>query len=124
MHNKLTHNGTGGRTYGGDPSLVHIPDHKREFVGATIAAHIDRTMRARSEQVPPVGPEAPLCPGCYMIAGLDALIYLAKWNGQDVRELGRTMAEAFAHVAEAGENYDRALIEEIHVIPVTEAVAA
>jgi hypothetical protein len=116
MHNQLTHNGSDGRTYGGDPSLVHIPDHHRRTVGALLAGHLDHYMRERSEQIPAAPENAPLCPGCYMIALIDCAIHLAKVNGQDVRELGKTMAEAFANIAANGD-YDSSLIEEIHVIP-------
>lgn len=104
---KLSHNGTAGRTYGGDPSLVHIPDHHRTDVGRAIANELESLMRLLGSLG--VGHEAkspeaddPLCPGCYMIALFDAAVILAERTGQDVRELGASMAGLFTGLAEGG----------------------
>jgi hypothetical protein len=53
----------------------------------------------------------PLCPGCYMVVLYNAALTLAKLNGQDTRELGATMAQAFARMA----NGDSEGIESIDV---------
>lgn len=105
---KLTHNGTAGRTYGGDPSLVHIPDHHRADVGHSVAAMLEAEMRAIGtlgfgHEPKPYDSDAPICPGCYMIALFDAAVWLAKATGQDVRELGVSMAALFAKLAAEGE---------------------
>lgn len=112
MHT-LTHNGTAGRTYGGDPDLVHIHDGDRKAVGRMLAGFLEMQMRYQS----PKGPDlnAPLCPGCYMVALVDAAIDLAAGSGQSLRELGHTMSQAFADLAEQGHDYDTAQIEEIAV---------
>lgn len=105
---KLTHNGTEGRAYGGDPSLVHIPDHHRADVGRSIAVMLESEMRTLGtlgfgHEPKPYDSDAPICPGCYMIALFDAAVWLAKGTGQDVRELGCSMAYLFARLAECGE---------------------
>lgn len=101
-----------GRVYGGDKRLVHIPDHHRADVGKAVAAFIDARMReVQTFNLPPT---APLCPGCYMVVIIDAAIALAEADGQDPCELGRSLAHAFAHVAE-GRAY--AYTEEVEVIP-------
>lgn len=101
-----------GRVYGGDKRLVHVPDHRRADVGRAVAAFIDARMReVQTFNLPPT---APLCPGCYMVVLIDAAIALAEADGQDPCELGRSLAHAFAHVAE-GRAY--AYTEEVEVIP-------
>src|SRR5579883_2875391 len=104
---KLTHNGNDGRTYGGDPALVHIPDHHRADVGAAIASNLEAMMRLLGtlgvgHDAKPASGTDPLCPGCYMIALFDATVTLAERTGQDVRELGASMAQLFTQLAEAG----------------------
>lgn len=117
----VSQNGTDGRVYGGDAVLIHVADGKRADAGRSIAAVIDSEMRGRAvmggqrtkEQA--YGPNAfALCPGCYMIVGFNAMVELARQNGQSFRELGRTMAAAFAKLAECGD--DAECIEEINVI--------
>lgn len=105
---KLTHGGTDGRTYGGDPSLVHIPDHHRADVGRSVAAMLEAEMRTLGtlgfgHEPKPYDSDACICPGCYMIALFDAAVFLAKATGQDVRELGTSMAYLFAELAARGE---------------------
>ena len=104
---KLTHSGTDGRTYGGDPNLVHIPDHHRADVGRSIAATLEAQMRMLGalgvgHDAKPMTADDPLCPGCYMIALFDASVVLAERTGQDVRELGASMAQLFAKLAAEG----------------------
>lgn len=104
----LTHNGTDGRTYGGDPSLIHIPDHHRADVGRAVADMLSATMRAFAtigvgHDPEPYDGDKALCPGCYMIALFDAAIELAKREGQPVRELGLSMASLFDRLAAQGE---------------------
>jgi len=105
---KLTHNGTGGRSYGGDPNLVHIPDHHRADVGREIADTLTATMRLLAtlgvgHDVEAYEGDKALCPGCYMIALFDAAVELAKREGQPVRELGLSMAQLFTRLAAQGE---------------------
>jgi hypothetical protein len=105
---KLTHNGTGGRSYGGDPSLIHIPDHHRADVGRAVADMLSATMRTIAtlgvgHDAEPYDTDKPLCPGCYMIALFDAAIELAKREGQSVQELGLSMAQLFLKLAAEGE---------------------
>lgn len=104
----LTHSGTDGRTYGGDPSLVHIPDHHRVDVGKAIADSLTAIMRmvgtlGVGHDAEPYEGDKALCPGCYMIALFDASIELAKREGQSVQELGYSMAQLFTKLAEQGE---------------------
>lgn len=97
-------NGTDGRVYGGDPELVHIADGQRAETGRMLAEVLDSWMRdaayrdgARSKEE---AATQPLCVGCTMIAGFDMLVALAQRNGQSLKELGLTMAAAFAKLAE------------------------
>jgi hypothetical protein len=105
---KLTHNGTDGRSYGGDPDLVHIPDHHRTDVGKAVADQLTAIMRMVGTLGVGHTPESyesdkPLCPGCYMIALFDAAVELAKREGQSVKELGMSMAQLFNKLAWEGE---------------------
>lgn len=104
----LTHNGTQGRAYGGDPNLVHIPDHHREDVGKALADQLTALMRAlgtlgMGHEAKPYDGDNPLCPGCYMIALFDAAIELARREGQPVKELGYSMALLFTKLAQEGQ---------------------
>lgn len=104
---QLTHNGTQGRSYGGDPNLIHIPDHHREDVGKAIADTLTAFMRTLGtlgvgHEVELYDADKPLCPGCYMIALFDAAVELAKREGQPVKELGLSMAQLFTKLAEEG----------------------
>lgn len=110
-HRQISRNGTDGRVYGGDSSLVHIPDGSRAEVGETVANYLDLQMRILARQNGKAW-EGPLCPGCYMIALFNAAIHLAKANGQPLTELGRTMAHAFQKLAEGAGG----LTEEIEVM--------
>lgn len=110
----LTHDGTNGRAYGGDANLVHIPDHHRADVGAAMADSLERTMRLLAI---PLHPDdwktATLCPGCYMIAGFDMLVELARRTGQPVKEIAATMARAFTELAS---DADYRMTEEMTVV--------
>lgn len=104
---QLTHNGTDGRTYGGDPSLIHIPDRHRTDVGKALADSLTATMRTLAtlgigHDPEPYDSDKPLCPGCYMIALFDAAVELARREGQPAQELGRSMAALFAGLAKDG----------------------
>jgi molybdopterin/thiamine biosynthesis adenylyltransferase len=110
---KLTRNGTDGRVYGGDKNLVHIPDGERKAAGALIAHEVDRIIRFMSTQSAIVKDKGVLCPGCTMIAVLNAAIILAENNGQPLRELGATLGNAFLKLARNPEN---GLTEEIEVL--------
>lgn len=101
---QLTHNGSDGRTYGGDPNLIHIPDHHRADVGHAIANVIDATMRLLGtlgvgHEAKPMTEDAPLCPGCYMIALFDASQELARRTGQPMHELAASMAGLYTELA-------------------------
>lgn len=105
---KLTHNGSDGRSYGGDPNLIHIPDHHRADFGRAIADTVISTMRLLGtlgvgHDAEPYDGDKPVCPGCYMIGLFDALVELAKRDGQSVQELGASMAELFTQLAKDGE---------------------
>lgn len=95
-------NGTNGRVYGGDLSLVHIPDHHRTDVGEGLAKVVDEHMRTIARVVG-TNAQGLLCPGCYMIALFDAAIALARQNGQPVQELGHSMADLFTKLAYDGD---------------------
>lgn len=105
----VSQNGTDGRVYGGDDVLIHVKDGTRAAMGRRMAFNLDTLMREKAfgdgmrthaqawgdaEQE-----EQLLCPGCYMVVGFDMLVALAQQNGQSLRELGSTMAEAFSHLA-------------------------
>lgn len=115
-----SNNGTNGRVYGGDPDLIHIEDGQRNRMGQVMAESLDDKMRemavlahSRTFREAFGDQKQDLCPGCYMVAGFDMMIHLARANGQDLKELGRTMAAAYAHLA----NCDTAeCIESIEVI--------
>lgn len=106
------------RVYGGDCNLIHVEDGKRTELGARVANYLDVVMRhdawerrARSRREIE---SQPLCPGCYMVVGFNAMLTLARANGQSVSELGRTMSAAFKRLEECGD--DAACIEEIEVM--------
>lgn len=116
--------GTEGRVYGGDCNLVHVPDGKRTEVGVAVADVITTMIRAEARAINAKISSRTndgntrmmsLCPGCYMIVGLNALVELARRNGQSRRELALTMAQAFQKLAEC-EPGDEACIEEITVV--------
>ena len=92
----LTRNGTDGRVYGGDDNLLHLPDGKRAHYGREVADFVDSTFRWLNGG----DHERRLCPGCYMVAIYDAAVALAQRNGQDFRELGRSLSQAFARLAD------------------------
>lgn len=107
--------GTNGRVYGGDPTRIHIDDGKRADVGLRIAERLDNIMRCEY-----TGPRTlderimqPLCPGCYMIALVNAAITLADANGQSRTEMARTMRNAFHALME---NPDKGMSEEIEIM--------
>lgn len=104
------HRGSHDRVYGGDPNLVHIPDGTRRDVGRKMAYDLTLAMLQGSETAT-YGKA--LCPGCYMIAGFNMLVTLARENGQNVRELALSMAHAFDKLASAG---DYSVTEEIEVM--------
>lgn len=96
-------NGTDGRVYGGDCNLIHIADGQRQIVGSQVATMLEMTMRMNAiedgRRSVDDGMNQQLCPGCYMIAGFHMLVALAEQNGQDMRELGASMAKAFTALA-------------------------
>ncbi len=87
-------NGPYGRVYGGDPTLVHIPDGKRKLMGRQLA-HIADSLQRHAAKEAGNRSDGPLCPGCYMVALFNAAVFLAQSNGQSLAELGHTMSEAF-----------------------------
>jgi hypothetical protein len=95
---------TCSRVYGGDPSLVHIADGQRRKVGAWLAGQLDERMRFDAmrdgSRLPLEATAQDLCPGCFMVAVLNAAVTLAVCNGQSVRELSRTLSAAFKHIAD------------------------
>jgi len=104
---RVTHNGLAGRTYGGDPDLIHIPDQHRADTGLSIANMIDAEMRLIAtlgvgHPAEPMGSDKPLCPGCYMIALFDAAVVLAERYGQPVTELGDSLGDLFYKLAREG----------------------
>lgn len=106
--------GTDGRVYGGDCNLVHIADGTRAEVGKAVATFLEKEMRARAALAgKPSALDVDLCPGCVMIALLDAAIHLADANGQSRTELGATLGKAFAVLAA---NPASGCTEEIEVI--------
>lgn len=115
----LTRNGTDGRVYGGDCDLIHIADGKRTAAGMLAASFVEEQMRVNAERSGSRSPREAetqlLCPGCYMIVLVNAAVELAARNRQPLRELGRTMAEAFTKLADADE-VTPAFLEEIQVI--------
>lgn len=112
----LSMNGTLGRVYGGDPGLVHLADGTRGSFGQRVASFIDAEMRAQSA----AGPDAALCPGCYMVAIVATAMTLADRYGQPMNELGRSLAYAFTQVAELSDAAME-LPEEILIAPFVEA---
>ena len=120
LPNSRITNGTEGRVYGGDPNLIHIADGTRYQVAERAAEVIGAEMRLRAHQEGQRtwnqiwGSERQsLCPGCYMVVGFDTMLLMARQNGQSLRELGLTMANAFAKLAE---DQSPRTIEEILVI--------
>ena len=116
-----TKNGTEGRVYGGDCELVHIEDGMRQLMGDKIAYDLDTRMRRQARlngsRTAEQAYQQNLCPGCYMIAAFNMLVTLARQNGQDMRELGLSMAEAFGRLADGTLSEG---MEEIDVILDTE----
>lgn len=115
-------NGTNGRVYGGACDLIHVADGQRAKVGKLLAVVLDDVMRKdahkRGDRSFVESHQQQLCPGCYMIVGLDMLVELARANGQPLTELANSMAAAFTYIANAfdADDYDAALTEEIAVI--------
>ena len=96
--------GTQGRVYGGDPGLIHIPDGRRAEFGRKVASFLTDQMHHLDAGISwtPNGRYKPLCPGCYMVALVNAAIELADRNGQSRKELGLSMANAFSRLAAGG----------------------
>jgi len=101
---KRQKNPTCGRVYGSDPSLVHIADGERRKVGAWLAGKLDERMRIDAmrdgSRSPLEATAQDLCPGCFMVAVVNAAVTLAVCNGQSVRELSRSLAAAFQKIAD------------------------
>lgn len=124
QHNATPDPHTGAtRVYGGDCGLIHIPDGERGQFAAEIAEVMDRRMRAiatreafRKGDLDLAASDKldtdSLCPGCYMVAGYDVLVHLARVNGQDPRELALTMIHEFGRLLNEP---DRPLIEHVDV---------
>lgn len=119
----ISRNGTDGRVYGGDCNLIHVADGNRETVGAMVADFLDHNMRVQAVEDGRRNLEdasfQKLCPGCYMIVGVNMLATLAQDNGQPITELAATMVAAWQHVldtAKGPEDYAAAHSEEISII--------
>lgn len=95
---------TTGFVYRGRENRCHIDRNAHEFVGERMAVKLAIIQRgqaiARGDFTEEEAWNTPLCPGCYMEVGFWMLLHLAKTNGQSVRELARTMAAGFQHLAE------------------------
>lgn len=115
---KLSQNGTDGRVYGGDCNLIHVADGHRAEYGAALAHHLDGMMRDAAyrdgERTWKEAVNQPLCPGCYMVVGFDMMLTLAKENGQSIKELARTMRDAFDNLLNC-EDADAQCIEHIRI---------
>lgn len=99
----LTRNGTLGRVYGGDCSLIHIPDNSRADVGRQMAEHLDKVMREGAEnRTAEQRASQALCPGCFMVAVFNMAVSLAEANGQPLSELGNSLGDAFKSLAKGG----------------------
>lgn len=107
--------GTQGRVYGGNPALVHIEDGKRRLAGEAVARFIGEQMR-QAAFLRGANSTGALCPGCYMVALVNASVELAQANGQSLCELGRTMSEAFAEIADNACAGREVVTEEICVL--------
>lgn len=101
----MTRNGTEGRVYGGDPNLLHIPDGTRGAFGAEVASFVTVRMREVNN-----GRTDPLCPGCYMIALMNAAVLLAQENGQSIQELNDALINAFATLKKDGDLNEEMII--------------
>jgi hypothetical protein len=110
----LTRNGTDGRVYGGDCDLIHIPDGRRAEFGQRMAALLEVMMRANAEnRTEEQRLNQLLCPGCFMVAVFNMATELARANGQPFSELGKSMAKAFAELAEGGTDRIEHIIVEL-----------
>lgn len=106
--------------YRNDADLIHVLDGKRGEMGEWVAQQLDGEMRDAAYQRgqrtfdQTFGTERQkLCPGCYMPVMFNALLELARQNGQDVRELGRSMVGMFQKLADDG---DPTPLEDVRVI--------
>lgn len=93
------------RIYTGDPRLIHVPrDELRKDFGYEMAEKLTTLMhRAAFDAGTKTAielSEQRLCPGCYMVIGLNMLVALAEANGQNRAEMARSMSTAFASLAE------------------------
>lgn len=118
----ISRNGTEGRVYGGDCSLIHCEDGKRVLDGARMAGALDLHMRhnaaIRGEGIVAAA-TFPLCPGCYMVVGVNMLAMLAEDNGQPITELAASMVAAWQRILESSGHpfdYAAARTEEIQII--------
>lgn len=106
--------GSAGRVYGGDLDLIHVPDGKRADLGDAIATALDHLMRVGAEnRMLHERATQRLCPGCYMVVMFNALVTLARRNGQPLDELAASMIGAFERLL-ADARFGR--IEEILVL--------
>lgn len=80
--------------YRGDPNYTHIEDGKRVEMGKIMAGLMEASIRtdAWSRGAPS---DKKVCPGCYMTAGYNMLVALARESDQDMNELADTMIAAF-----------------------------
>ncbi len=99
--------GTLGRVYGGAETLIHIRDGQRDKVGRLLAEAYDDYARREAfmdgRRTHEKSYLQELCPGCYMVVGFNMMVSLAQMSKQDLKELGRCMANAFEQLAETGE---------------------
>jgi hypothetical protein len=92
-----------GSVYARDTGLIHIADGERREMGAWLASQLNSRMRNEcvldGQRTTEEASEQSLCPGCYMVAVFNCALELAKENGQDIREMARSMAWAFKKLA-------------------------
>lgn len=107
---KRQNNATCQRIYGGDAGLIHIEDGQRKKIGAWLASQLEDRMRVdarldgRRSAIEAV--EQNLCPGCFMVALVNAATTLAVRNGQSLSELGRSLCGAFQQMIDSPDAFD------------------
>lgn len=93
-----------GFVYRGREDKCHIDRNGHDEMGQRMSDLLTIRQRAqaiaRGDFTEEEAWNTPLCPGCYMEVGFWMMIALAKANGQSLRELGRTMAQGFAMLAD------------------------
>jgi hypothetical protein len=94
--------------------LVHATPGSHRYVGGVIAGYLERYMRLNAVAADLKSVEdadtQPLCPGCYTLILIEALLELARSQKQDVRERCLYMAREFARLAEEARKGEPLLI--------------